>query len=408
MPDCGTLLFAKRCVGTGRRTDIVLLTSNLDADIGKMSEHALHALIGDIYDAATLPEMPMSILEDAARLTGSTSATFDLGLGGRFADGGIYGADPAGRAIANDFFDQNLFLQRHHLFRPGRAELGRHFVGMHELIGTPFLHDFLMPVGTVHLLAAVFLNDGDSLGTLSLWRGFDREPHGEEERQMGDLIARHLRRAFQFGLHFREVAARTTRMESAIDMLSSGCMLLDARGRLIHANREAMNILAEADPLKIARGKVRSTSPTDNWKWQRLLARLNPGGEAVGGSAVVLGQPNAGLIIHAIPLRPAQAEVWGVPLGAEPLGLALILRWCHEPPTSASLLGTAFGLTATEADLAAALAGGKSLRDYGDRRNRSLNTVRTHLKAVFAKTGVTRQSQLVRLLTEFSTVKWEN
>ena len=86
-------------------------------------------------------------------------------------------------------------------------------------------------------------------------------------------------------------------------------------------------------------------------------------------------------------------------LDAEPLGLVIMLQPGMRPAGSATLLRTTFGLTAAEADLAAAIVSGESLRDYGERRGRSLNTVRTHLKAVFAKTGTNRQAELVQKLS---------
>lgn len=59
-----------------------------------------------------------------------------------------------------------------------------------------------------------------------------------------------------------------------------------------------------------------------------------------------------------------------------------------------------FGLTAAEARLAKGLASGLDLTEYASRAAVSKETVRTQLKAVFAKTGVRRQADLVRVLGE--------
>ena len=57
-----------------------------------------------------------------------------------------------------------------------------------------------------------------------------------------------------------------------------------------------------------------------------------------------------------------------------------------------------FQLTRMEANLAVALASGGSLVEAADRLGIAHNTARAHLRAIFAKTGVRRQSQLVHLL----------
>jgi DNA-binding CsgD family transcriptional regulator len=63
-----------------------------------------------------------------------------------------------------------------------------------------------------------------------------------------------------------------------------------------------------------------------------------------------------------------------------------------------ALLERLYELTPTEAALAIDLASGRTLAQAAKAREVSVNTVRTHLRAVFQKTGTRRQSELVRLL----------
>ncbi|KRR19765.1 hypothetical protein CQ14_38815 [Bradyrhizobium lablabi] len=61
-------------------------------------------------------------------------------------------------------------------------------------------------------------------------------------------------------------------------------------------------------------------------------------------------------------------------------------------------LRTALDLTPAEARLAIALQAGDDIGEAATRLNISPETVRKQLKAVFAKTGVRRQSDLIALL----------
>jgi DNA-binding CsgD family transcriptional regulator len=55
-------------------------------------------------------------------------------------------------------------------------------------------------------------------------------------------------------------------------------------------------------------------------------------------------------------------------------------------------------LTPAEADLAADLLAGLSVREIAADSGRSIATVRTHLASLLGKAGTARQSDLVRLL----------
>ncbi len=64
-------------------------------------------------------------------------------------------------------------------------------------------------------------------------------------------------------------------------------------------------------------------------------------------------------------------------------------------------LGRQFHLTASETRLAICLASGQSLREAARHIGVSYETVRTQLKAIFAKTNTRRQVELVLLLNKF-------
>jgi DNA-binding CsgD family transcriptional regulator len=66
----------------------------------------------------------------------------------------------------------------------------------------------------------------------------------------------------------------------------------------------------------------------------------------------------------------------------------------HDP----EVLGAMYSLTHSEAELVRLLATGMSLEEAAEGRGVSVNTARSHLKHVFAKTGTSRQGELVRLV----------
>jgi DNA-binding CsgD family transcriptional regulator len=67
---------------------------------------------------------------------------------------------------------------------------------------------------------------------------------------------------------------------------------------------------------------------------------------------------------------------------------------------SVKAYGQLHGLTAAERRLLEALAAGTRVGDYAEQAQLSTNTVYTQLKAIFAKTGHSRQADLLRDLMD--------
>jgi DNA-binding CsgD family transcriptional regulator len=65
----------------------------------------------------------------------------------------------------------------------------------------------------------------------------------------------------------------------------------------------------------------------------------------------------------------------------------------------------AYGLTPGEARVALAAASGATIPETAHRLNVSPNTVKTHLRKVFAKTGTSRQTELARLIASIGIMR---
>ncbi len=72
----------------------------------------------------------------------------------------------------------------------------------------------------------------------------------------------------------------------------------------------------------------------------------------------------------------------------------------RAPETDADLLAQLYGFTAREASVAELLVQGRSPNEAAVELAMTENTVRTHIRHVFDKTGVDRLADLIRLLTQ--------
>ena len=104
------------------------------------------------------------------------------------------------------------------------------------------------------------------------------------------------------------------------------------------------------------------------------------------------GLPDLGVVIR------------GVPAADSPQGPAIpsVAVFISDPDqvslAPAQVIGRLFGFTPAEAALAMLLANGLTLDEASAELGVSRNTTRTHLRSLFARTGVSRQTMLVRLI----------
>lgn len=83
-------------------------------------------------------------------------------------------------------------------------------------------------------------------------------------------------------------------------------------------------------------------------------------------------------------------------------GCCIDIRFASSghPPSLADF-DHVFGLTASEARTAIALYGGQSARDVADEQSISIDTVRSHIRQIYSKIGVSGREQLFRQLDAF-------
>lgn len=231
---------------------------------------------------------------------------------------------------------------------------------------------------------------------LSIHRLPRQAAFGENESRLVRRLILHLLHATR--AHF-EVSRLRLRMAigiSALDELDMGVIVADASGQVWFANRQAEAIFAAKDGLTCKDGFVRQTAPS-RARGGSLASFLAAAANEGRSGDVLIKRSSTGKIYlgRAFPLHHTQesAEPWQTPL-------ALLL--VSDPETSYALpcqtLKDCFGLTDKEAELAQAIGEGRTPEEYASASGVTISTVRTQLRAIFAKTNTNRQVDLIRLL----------
>ena len=223
--------------------------------------------------------------------------------------------------------------------------------------------------------------------------------------QLG-LVKRLLPQIRQFvrvRLALGESGSVSTTLGQLLEDVQVGVIHLDRGGRIVAVNDRARELLGRNDGLCDRSGVLRATSPEENNKLLGLLAKALPrfGGQGESGSMIV-GQASMlpRFVLHIKPVAGREVD-FAIPVAG---ALVLIVDPVDRARIDLNLVEATLGLSPAEAQVAALLAEGRTLRQIAASTGRRYSTVRTHLKHIFVKLGVSRQIEVVQLVLALSSL----
>jgi DNA-binding CsgD family transcriptional regulator len=217
------------------------------------------------------------------------------------------------------------------------------------------------------------------------------------------FLAPHLVRAAKIHDKLSHLSDTRAAHEVLLDRLPYGVLLLDGRGRTLGANREAERILAACDGLGVRAGAIHASHPDARKNLAAAVSQTcDPArhGSADVGALLAVPRPSAArayqVLVAPVPERSGE-RIFGF-TGTRTAAVIVVSDPEAAPEPAAETLRRLFGLTPAVARLAAALAAGRTLAEHAEEAGITQGTARWHLKELFARTGTSRQAELVRLL----------
>lgn len=275
-----------------------------------------------------------------------------------------------------------------------------------ELIGKQWLdssiyNEYLKPLGIRHLLGAdIYTKEGIEC-RLRITRSLESKAFSTEDKALVRFLLPHLKRSIQLHARLDFLECERQLFAGTVNRMLLGIVSFDQNGAILETNQEARRILSEKDGISLSGNTLNVESSQEGRELLRMIRAAIADNPESEGSTVVeamsisrpSGRSKLGVLVRAIPLgryseskhRPAAA---------------VFLRdsEANAAQPSQELVRRLFGLTRMEAQLALLLAEGFTLDEAAEKMNVRRNTARTHLRSIFCKTGVTRQTMLVRLL----------
>lgn len=282
---------------------------------------------------------------------------------------------------------------------PGQVLTLQEFVDREQLLASEYYQRYIQPLGVFHILG-VDIEAADGLqARLRVTHGEDRGDFSDDDKALCRQLLPHLQQSIILHASLKRTESERALYADAIDQLAMGSVILDAEARVLSCNRVAETLLAQHPSLKRRGERLVVGDDRDNREFRALLEQVlaahrqgQPGFVKAFGLGLGDAEGSLGLLLRPLP-RVASSTAVDSP------AVAIFISDPNRRRTApAEVLVELFGFTPAEASLALLLANGLTLDEAAAELGVSRNTTKSHLSAVFAKTGVSRQTRLVQLI----------
>jgi DNA-binding CsgD family transcriptional regulator len=215
-------------------------------------------------------------------------------------------------------------------------------------------------------------------------------------------VVPHASRALKINRAIERKQQRATALADVVDQLNAGVILLDAACHIIHSNPAAETLLAADDVLRCVSGRLVARSIEANLALRDIFRDAGEvaAAAAAGRKIPLISHDGSYYIAHVIALPSLLRD------GAEPacgaVGALFVWKAEVDGRSCAGLIDRTFGLTPAELRVLQSIVEVGGVPETAAALGIAETTVKTHLHRVFAKTGVSRQADLVKLAAGFS------
>jgi DNA-binding CsgD family transcriptional regulator len=351
------------------------------------------SVIDEIYEAAVVPGMWLKILDRMAEIAGGEGTLM-------FAD-----AHKGSQLLCSESIEEVVrrwssegWVENDERARRLIPRTDPRFLTdldafeMDELSTVPIYRDFFWKIGFGWTVGTTIRSPTSDTIVFSVQRKLKNGPVEPEAVNKLDRLRPHLARSAV--LSAKVGIERAWSSVSALEAVGLPAAVLSASGKVIAANP----LLAKLDnEISIGSGdQLRFKNRSLHDLYLTSLKSKASGGAYPGARSFpyprTASHPPA--VVHVMPLRGLARDIFG---GASSLLFVTILSQRSSLPDA--LLQSLFDLTPAEARVAGLIGNGHTVDEVARDLNVRANTVRTHLKSIFTKTGVGRQADLSGLVT---------
>ncbi|MCR9221177.1 MAG: LuxR C-terminal-related transcriptional regulator [Alphaproteobacteria bacterium] len=261
-------------------------------------------------------------------------------------------------------------------------------------------YDFLQRKGGDPYYLAYTFDLGEDRSAIATLQFSRAQGHAEQEDfRRAELFRAHIRNCVRIQALFQDMDLHCETARDALNLLPVAVFLQDRTGQVSFENAAAQKMLSAADGLSLRAGQVEFSCPRAQAQYRRALGAWARGDARCGDPPpdAIRARRASGRADYVVQLLPLKGRHPWI-AGSSSAYVTLV----SDPDRGVRLTGlelqALFGLTPTEAQVAALLAHGQQPAAVQSRLGVSRNTLNTHRKRIFEKLAVSSQAELARFL----------
>jgi DNA-binding CsgD family transcriptional regulator len=257
------------------------------------------------------------------------------------------------------------------------------------------------PAGIHDIIATTAWRDPNRIGAMTANRREEAGVATDREIAIVRLLAPHIRRALAISNRMDHGALFNQSLVASLDSFDVGIITVDAESLILHANAQARAMFAAGTPV-ISRHDRLSALPQDAAsELSKAVTRAHPGEPVIG--VPLLGPEGAPAIAHVLPLERRKDFPHFGPRAA---AMVFVSMADQTRPVNFDALARHHRISAAETRVLECVIAGSTVAQVGLALDISKDTVKTHLRQIFSKTGVRSQTELIKMVNRLAPRVW--
>ena len=265
-----------------------------------------------------------------------------------------------------------------------------------EYTASRYFQTYIQPNGWGDAIFAILNKTPEKVDLFCITRMNSKPMYSVEERALLQMLIPHIQRAFQINQALEKKNSEISDLRAAVDEVSTAIFFVDAGAHVVHMNAAARSVLLRNDLLSIELDQLRGIGSKRNAVIEKALS--NPA-DQTAVEFLITSELGDDYIFRVLPLSN---EINKSMVGARASAMIFVKRAEILPSSSIELIAQRYALTPREMNVLIAIVESGGVPDASAILGLKQGTVRSHLKSVFAKTGLNSQSDLVKLVAGYA------
>ena len=280
---------------------------------------------------------------------------------------------------------------------PNEVVLIEELVDMEQWRTMEFYKSCIEPSGLHYFLGMDIPVEDHTTIRLRIGRAKEDGNFTADEREICRNLNSHILRTYKIKKEIGYSSKEIDIYKETFDRLSVGVIILSFSGEVLSTNPKADFILSQNEKIYLKDKRLKFSNTEERKCFKSVcneIIEISKSGKAQVAKAVSVRRKRFGTRL-TLTIKPGILNTDKMTAKSPPKLIVFVNDHDVHIDTNANVISDLFGLTKTESRLSLLLANGHTINDAAEILDIKVNTAKAHLRSIFNKMQINRQSQLV-------------